>query len=85
MTGRTVSYLLSDPINDGGQWDMAVNLVTKYGMLPKKCFPETFSCESRYRCSIVQLDLQSLCLQLTPEQYLEVEVEGVCTEPEVVN
>ena len=47
MTGRTVSYLLSDPINDGGQWDMAVNLVTKYGMLPKKCFPETFSCESR--------------------------------------
>merc|ERR1712013_660038 len=49
VTGRTVSYLLSDPINDGGQWDMAVNLVTKYGMLPKKCFPETFSCESSSR------------------------------------
>ena len=42
---------MSDPINDGGQWDMAVNLVTKYGMLPKKCFPETFSCESRYSCN----------------------------------
>lgn len=49
VTGRTVSYLLSDPINDGGQWDMAVNLVNKYGLLPKKCFPETFSCESSSR------------------------------------
>ena len=46
---------MSDPINDGGQWDMAVNLVTKYGMLPKKCFPETFSCESRYYCIAFKL------------------------------
>jgi len=49
VTGRTVSWLLNDPINDGGQWDMAVNLVTKHGLMPKKCFPETFSCESSSR------------------------------------
>ena len=49
VTGRTVSYLLSDPINDGGQWDMAVNLITKHGLMPKKCFPETYSCESSSR------------------------------------
>ena len=47
--GRTVSYILSDPINDGGQWDMVVNLITKYGLMPKKCFPETYSCESSSR------------------------------------
>ena len=46
---RTVSFLLNDPVNDGGQWDMLVNLVTKYGLMPKKCFPETFSCESSIR------------------------------------
>lgn len=49
VTGRTVSYILNDPINDGGQWDMVVNLITKYGLMPKKCFPETFSCESSSR------------------------------------
>jgi len=49
VTDRTVSYLLVDPVNDGGQWDMAVNLITKYGLIPKKCFPETFSCESSSR------------------------------------
>ena len=49
VTSRTVSYILNDPINDGGQWDMVVNLVTKHGLMPKKCFPETFSCESSSR------------------------------------
>ena len=28
---------------------MAVNLITKHGLMPKKCFPETFSCESSSR------------------------------------
>lgn len=49
VNSRTVSYILNDPINDGGQWHMAVNLITKYGLMPKKCFPETFSCESSSR------------------------------------
>jgi len=49
VDGRTVSCLLADPINDGGQWDMMVNLVNKHGLMPKKCFPETFSCEMSSR------------------------------------
>ena len=49
VTSRTVSYILNDPINDGGQWDMVVNLISKHGMMPKKCFPESFSCESSSR------------------------------------
>ena len=49
MNSRTVSYILNDPINDGGQWDMVVNLITKHGLMPKKCFPESYSCESSGR------------------------------------
>ena len=29
--GRLVSFLLDQPISDGGQWDMVVNLIEKYG------------------------------------------------------
>lgn len=43
LEGRLVNFLLKDPINDGGQWDMIVNLVNKYGVIPKKCYPESFS------------------------------------------
>jgi bleomycin hydrolase len=35
--------LLSDPLPDGGQWDMFVNLVEKYGVVPKSFMPETDS------------------------------------------
>jgi len=47
--GRLGSFLLKSPISDGGQWDMIVNLVEKHGVVPKKCFPETFSCEKSLR------------------------------------
>lgn len=32
---RIVQELLSAPVNDGGQWDMASNLVEKYGLVRK--------------------------------------------------
>ncbi len=41
LDGRLVSYLLSDPICDGGQWDMFRSLVKKYGVVPKDAMPET--------------------------------------------
>ena len=43
---RLASYLLNDPINDGGQWDMVCNVIVKHGVMPKQCFPDTVSCES---------------------------------------
>lgn len=39
--GRLISYLLSDPMSDGGQWDMFCNLIEKYGVVPKSAMPET--------------------------------------------
>ena len=41
LDGRLVSYLLADPICDGGQWDMFRSLVRKYGVVPKEAMPET--------------------------------------------
>ena len=40
---RTVHYLLSDPVGDGGPWNMFVALVEKYGVVPKYAMPETES------------------------------------------
>ena len=41
LNGRLVSALLSDPVSDGGQWNMFVNLIKKYGVVPKTFMPET--------------------------------------------
>ena len=38
---RTLAFLLQNGVGDGGQWDMFVNLVNKYGLCPKNVYPET--------------------------------------------
>lgn len=43
LTGRLMQHLLMAPVQDGGQWDMAVNLIEKYGLLPKSIYPESQS------------------------------------------
>jgi bleomycin hydrolase len=49
LDSRLVSWLLSAPVQDGGQWDMFVNLVEKYGVVPHWVMPESFhSSESRF-------------------------------------
>ena len=42
-------HLLSDPIQDGGQYDMWVNLVDKYGVVPQSEMPESFQSSSSSR------------------------------------
>ncbi|PZF94725.1 aminopeptidase C [Listeria ivanovii] len=39
---RLVSWLLDTPQQDGGQWDMLVSIIEKYGVVPKSAMPETF-------------------------------------------
>ncbi|NOZ57117.1 MAG: C1 family peptidase [Calditrichaeota bacterium] len=38
---REVEWLLKHPIPDGGQWNMVVDLVHKYGLVPKEVMPES--------------------------------------------
>ena len=40
---RIVMHLLSNPIEDGGQWDMWVSLIDKYGVIPQSEMSESFS------------------------------------------
>ncbi len=39
---RTLQWLLENGVGDGGQWDMVVSLVKKYGICPKTAMPETY-------------------------------------------
>ncbi len=40
---RTVAHLMRTPAEDGGQWNMFVAVVRKYGLVPKSAMPETYS------------------------------------------
>ena len=42
MSSETLRYLLENAIGDGGQWDMLVSLIKKYGLCPKTAMPETY-------------------------------------------
>ncbi|KAG8885814.1 hypothetical protein FRB97_009520 [Tulasnella sp. 331] len=40
---RLINHLSKDPIGDGGQLDMAINLLERYGVVPLPIFPESYS------------------------------------------
>ena len=46
---RTVAFLLERPLDDGGQWNMAVNLVMKHGLVPKAAYPESHASSATRR------------------------------------
>ena len=41
VDSRLVQFLLGDVLGDGGQWDMAVSVYMKYGLVPKEVMPES--------------------------------------------
>lgn len=41
MKERYKLWITQDPLGDGGQFDMAKELVKKYGIVPKSAYPET--------------------------------------------
>ena len=45
---RLMMWLVSEPIQDGGQWDMFVNLIVKYGAIPQTSMPESFQSSQSY-------------------------------------
>jgi len=47
-------------MEDGGQWDMLVNIITKYGLMPKKNFPESFNCETSNTVNVI-LNSKVMC------------------------
>lgn len=62
-------------MNDGGQWDMIVNLINKHGLIPKKNFPESVSSESSGQVNSILtskvrniLDCRSIILNLKKQK-----------------
>ena len=54
---RTVAFLLDRPLDDGGQWNMFINIVRKHGLVPQAAMPETESSSCTRRMNSVLLTL----------------------------
>jgi len=62
---RVVAFLLDSPVGDGGQWDMFVALIEKYGLVPKEAMPETFqSSQSRAMNMLITVKLREDAVRL---------------------
>ncbi len=65
LNSEVSRYLLQTAIGDGGQWDMMVALVKKYGICPKTAMPETFqSSHTREMNSILNRRLRRFVADL---------------------
>jgi len=40
------THICKEPLSDGGQWDMAKDLITKYGIVPKYIYPDSYHAKS---------------------------------------
>lgn len=89
VDGRLMSFLLSSPIQDGGQWDMLVNLITRYGLVPKANFPESYSSEATLRLNSILMsklreytrDLRAMISEGKPDASLR---ETIATQMTVI-
>lgn len=83
LDGRLMQFLLKEPMGDGGQWQMFVNLVEKYGLVPKSVFPETkHSSFSAGLNMVLTKKLREYCktVRKTPEQKMESTFESIRKE-----
>jgi bleomycin hydrolase len=56
---RTLQHILKTGIQDGGQWDMFVSLIEKYGVVPKEAMTETASSSgTRFMNQIINVKLR---------------------------
>ena len=46
MDDRTVDWLFKNPLSDGGTFCGAIDIISKYGLVPSDVMPETFSSNS---------------------------------------
>ncbi len=62
---RKVAWLMETPQQDGGQWDMVIALIQKYGVVPQAVMPETKnSSSSREINSTLNLKLRKDAVEL---------------------
>lgn len=85
IDSRRVMWLLNEPTNDGGQWDMFTALIEKYGIIPKYVMPESYhSSNSRYMNKILSLKLRDLAKRLRKDFKLGADKESLREEKEAM-
>jgi bleomycin hydrolase len=85
IDSRRVMWLLNEPTNDGGQWDMFTALIEKYGIAPKYVMPETYhSSNSRYMNKILSLKLRDFAKTLREDFKLGADKESLREEKETM-
>ena len=68
MDDRMVEHLFRNPLSDGGQFTGVMDIVGKYGVVPKEVMPETFSSENTAQmANFIKLKLREFGLQLRDE------------------
>lgn len=64
-SSRIVMWILGNPIQDGGQWDMFCNIINKYGVVPKYVMPETYhSSQSNIMNSLLSSKLRQGAMRI---------------------
>ena len=62
---RLLSYIEETGIADGGQWDMFVNLIDKYGVIPKAAMEETYqSSNTRWMNRLINTKLRQAAARI---------------------
>lgn len=65
LLNREVEEILKRPIGDGGLWSYVVNLIDKYGVVPKNAMPETYnSSHSWYMNDLISAKLREFAVIL---------------------
>ena len=52
-----LNHLYKNAMSDGGQWNMAIDLVAKYGIVPKQAMPDSFHSKSSSNMNSFLLDM----------------------------
>jgi bleomycin hydrolase len=70
LNSQLVQFILKEPLGDGGQWQMFVNLVNKYGLVPKSEFPETkHSSNTRGINMVLTKKIREYCKQIRTNEF----------------
>jgi bleomycin hydrolase len=82
LQSQYLNHLYKDAMGDGGQWDMAKDLVAKYGIIPKQAMPDSY--HSKSSSSMNALLLEMLKNDLTTldksDESIHEELIGVMTD-----
>jgi bleomycin hydrolase len=80
---RELVFILRDPITDGGYWENVVNLIDKYGVVPKEVMPETNSSENTALMNeLIARTLRADAVKLRKMHQAEKSVEQMREEKE---